>query len=179
LLVWVGLLYLGRGDLERGKACVNEAWELSASSDPSTSARDVFSVVPAHIGRAAFHLAMGQYADSIRVGEHGLRIADRSGHVVWAIHRLMPVIAEASLWANDLERARSIGERMRRQSEALGQRLGLAWADACDALVELFNGHTERAVSLLRGAAEALEAIPFVADAARVRRQLARALAAT
>jgi len=113
------------------------------------------------------------------VGEHGLRIADRSGHVVWAIHRLMPVIAEASLWANDLERASSIGERMRRQSEALGQRLGLAWADACDALVELFNGHTERAVSLLRGAAEALEAIPFVADAARVRRQLARALAET
>jgi len=178
LLVWAGLLYLGRGDLERGKACVNEAWELSAASDP-TSARDVFSVVPAHIGRAAFHLAMGQYADSIRVGEHGLRIADRSGHVVWAIHRLMPIIAEASLWANDLDRARSIGERMRRQSEALGQRLGLAWADACDALIELFNGHTERAVSLLRGAAEALEAIPFVADAARVRRQLARALAET
>jgi DNA-binding CsgD family transcriptional regulator len=34
-------------------------------------------------------------------------------------------------------------------------------------------------VSLLRGAAAALEAIPFVPDAARVRRQLARALAET
>jgi tetratricopeptide (TPR) repeat protein len=29
LLVWLGLLYLGRGDAERGKACVDEAWALS------------------------------------------------------------------------------------------------------------------------------------------------------
>jgi DNA-binding CsgD family transcriptional regulator len=68
---------------------------------------------------------------------------------------------------------------MRRESLALGQQLGLAWADACDALVQQLRGNTERAVSLLRGAAEALEAIPFVADAARVRVQLARALAET
>ena len=179
VLVWLGLLYLGRGDVTRGKACVDEAWELAVGGDGSGSVRDVFSVVPAHIGRAAYHLSMGHYADAIRVGEHGLKIADRSGHVVWAIHRLMPVIAEASLWASDLSRARSIAERMRRESAALGQLLGLAWADACDALVEMLNGDKERAVALLRGAAEALEAIPFVPDAARVRRQLARALAET
>ena len=29
VLVWLGLLYLGRGDVERGKACVDEAWELA------------------------------------------------------------------------------------------------------------------------------------------------------
>jgi DNA-binding CsgD family transcriptional regulator len=61
----------------------------------------------------------------------------------------------------------------------LGQRLGLAWADACDACVELLHGDAGRAVSLLRGATAALEAIPFVPDAARLRRQLARALAET
>src|SRR6185312_9070702 len=111
-----------------------------------------FSLVPAHIGRAAYLLAMKQYPDAIGVGEKGLRIADRSRNVVWAIHRLMPVIAEASLWAADLERARQLGERMRRDSMALGQQLGLAWADACDALVELLSGDKERAVALLRGA---------------------------
>ena len=177
VLVWLGLLHLGRGDVARGKACVDEAWELSVTNDSSSAMRDVFSVVPAHIGRAAYHLTMRQYADAIRVGEQGLRIADRSGHVGWAIHRLMPIIAEASLWAADLRRASSLADRMRRESTALGQQLGLAWADACDALVQQLGGNTERAVSLLRGAAEALEAIPFVADAARVRRQLAHALA--
>lgn len=175
-LVWLGLLYLGRGDIQRGRECVDEAWDLATSGDANA---DVFAIVPAHVGRAAYCLAIGDYAEAIRVGEAGLEIADHSGHVVWAIHRLMPVIAEASLWASDMKRASAIGARMRRQSAALGQQLGLAWADACDALVELLHGDKERAVALLRGATEALEAIPYVHDAARVRRQLARALAET
>jgi DNA-binding CsgD family transcriptional regulator/tetratricopeptide (TPR) repeat protein len=179
LLVWAGLLHLGRGRIAEGKARVDEAWELATGVDPSAAVRDVFAIVPAHIGRAAYHLAMGHYADAIRVGEHGLRIADRSGYVVWAIHRLMPVIAEASLWANDLPRASSLAARMRRESTVLGQRLGLAWADACDALVAMLSHETERAVTLLQGAVAALEAIPHVPDAARVRRQLARVLAET
>ena len=179
LLVWLGLLYLGRGEIERGKACVDEAWTLSGADDTTNQVRGVHTIVPAHIGRAAYHLAIGDYAKAIRIGEHGLGIADRSGYVVWAIHRLMPVIAEASLWAQDLNRARKLAARLRRESTALGQRLGLAWADACDAVVELLEGDPARAVALLRGAAEALEAIPFVVDAARVRRQLARALAET
>src|SRR6185312_1716617 len=154
-LVWLGLVYLGRGDIERGKACVDEAWELSGASDAANPLRDVHTIVPAHIGRAAYHLAIGDYPEAIHVGEKGLRIADRSGYVVWAIHRLMPIIAEASLWANDIERAKAIAERLRRQSAVLGQRLGLAWADACEALVELLGG-----------------------DAARLRRRLAMALAA-
>ena len=178
VLVWAGLLYLGRGDVERGKACVDEAWALSVGGDPDVG-RDVFAVVPAHIGRAPYHLAMGQYAEAIRVGEHGLKIADRSGYVVWAIHRLMPVLAEASLWANDMKRATELAQRLRHQSKLLDQRLGLAWADACDALVEMLHGNKERAVALLQGAVEALEAIPYVPDAARVRRQLARVLAET
>jgi len=178
-LVWAGLLYLGRGDIERGKACVDEAWDLATGNDQSSAGRDVFSVVPAHIGRAAYHLTMGHYADAILVGQHGLKIADRSGYVVWALHRLMPIIAEASLWANDIRRAKTIAARMRRDSMILGQRLGLAWADACDALVEMLHGDKEKAVSLLQGAVDALEAIPYVPHAARLRRQLGRVLAET
>jgi DNA-binding CsgD family transcriptional regulator len=179
LLVWLGLLHFGRGDIERGRECVDEAWELSGAADPGAPGRDVYGTVPAHIGKAGYHLAMRQYAEAIEVGERGLRIADRSGYVVWAIHRLMPVIAEAALWAADHERARALAARLRRQSAALGQRLGLAWADACDAISELLVGDTDLALAQLRGATDALEAIPFVADAARLRRQLAIALART
>ncbi|HEY4307112.1 MAG TPA: BREX system ATP-binding domain-containing protein [Gemmatimonadaceae bacterium] len=179
VLVWLGLLHIGRGDITRGKACVDEAWSLAHSGDEAGSPRDVFAIVPAHIGRAAYALAVGENAKAIHIGQTGLTIADRSGNVVWAIHRLMPVIAEASLWAADMSRANAIAERMRRESQALGQQLGLAWADACDALVELLSGDRDRAVSLLAGAVDALEAIPYVPDAARLRRQLARALAET
>lgn len=179
LLVWLGLLHFGRGDIERGRECVDEAWELSGAADPGARGRDIHGVVPAHIGMAGYHLAMREYAAAIEVGERGLRIADRSGYVVWAIHRLMPIIAEASLWAADHKRARALAARMRRQSAALGQRLGMAWADACDAVSEMLVGDAKKSIDQLRGAAEALEAIPYVADAARVRRQLAIALAKT
>ena len=178
LLVWLGLLRFARGEIDKGKACVDEAWELSGAGDSKNPTRDVHVIVPAHMGRAAYHLAIQDYREAIRIGERGLEIADRSGYIVWAIHRLMPVIAEASLWA-DVPKARIVGERMRRESTAIGQRLGLAWADACDAIAELLRGDASRSVEQLRGAAEALEAIPFAPDASRVRRQLARALAAT
>jgi DNA-binding CsgD family transcriptional regulator/tetratricopeptide (TPR) repeat protein len=179
VLVWLGLLYFGRGEIERGKACVDEAWHLSGADNESADAKDVHTVVPAHTGRAAYHLTMKEYAKAILVGERGLRIADRSGYIVWAVHRLMPVIAEAALWASDMERARQLSARMRRDSELLGHKLGPAWADACDALVEMLKGDKQRSVALLRSAAESLEAIPFVPDAARVRRQLGRALIET
>jgi len=182
VLVWLGLLYFGRGDVERGKMCVDEAWELSGAGNGAgerAKAGDVHTIVPAHTGRAAYHLTMQQYEEAIRVGERGLEIADASGYVVWAIHRLMPVIAEAALWKSDMDRARRLAARMRRDSNRLGHRLGLAWADACEALVELLKGDKRRSVEMLRNVAEQLEAVPYVPDAARVRRQLARALSET
>src|SRR2546423_14757430 len=182
LLVWLGLLYFGRGDVEQGKRCVDEAWELSGARREASNGcprGDVHSIVPAHTGRAAYHLTMQEYEEAIRIGERGLDIADASGYVVWAVHRLMPVIAEAALWKSDMRRARRLGERMRRDATRLGHRLGLAWADATEALVQLLHDDKSRAVEMLRRVAEELEAIPYVPDAARVRRQLARALAET
>jgi DNA-binding CsgD family transcriptional regulator len=49
----------------------------------------------------------------------------------------------------------------------------MAWADACDALVRWKQGDPASAVDLMRGACEALEAIPMIPYAARIRRQLA------
>lgn len=179
LLVWASIMYLGRGELERARQYIEEAWQLSGAAGGGNRGIDVHTVVPAHTGLAAYHLATGNFEEAVRIGKAGLAIADSTGYVVWAIHRLLPTIAEASLWANDLAGAAWIGKRLRRDSERLGQKLGLAWADGCDAMVAMLRGQSEAAVGLLRQAAEQLEAIPFVADAARIRRQLARALTET
>lgn len=177
VLVWSAMLYLGRGDLTRARQYVDEAWALSGAEHGAMDRPlDVHTVVPAHTGLAAYYLTIGDHARAIEIGEAGLAIADRTGYVVWAIHRLLPTIAEAALWSNDLERAAQLGERIRRDSTRMGHRLGLAWADACDALVEMRRGDPERAVEMLRTAVDELEAIPFVSDAARLRRQLAQVL---
>ena len=195
LLVWAGLLYFGRGEIERGKGCVDEAWALAggdrtahdasrhgdaqAPDDGTADPREVHSIVPAHIGLAGYHLARKEWAQAIEVGERGLRIADRSGYVVWSIHRLMPIIAEASLWAADHVRARAVGTRLREESARLRHPLGLAWADASFAVQEFLKGDRQKSVEMLRHAREALDSIPYVGDAARMRRQVARALAET
>jgi DNA-binding CsgD family transcriptional regulator len=177
VLVWTALIYLRRGELERGQAYVDEAWELSGAAQAAVGQPvDVHSVVPAHIGCAVSHLVRGEFREAIAVGEAGLEIADRSGYVVWAIHRLLPTIAESYVQSFDAEGARRVGTRLRRDSERLGHRLGLAWADACDAFIAWLEKDLEHAIELLRAAAEELEAVPFLPDAARIRRQLAARL---
>ena len=36
LLVWLSLIYLGRGEIERGRACVDEAWTMSGADRATT-----------------------------------------------------------------------------------------------------------------------------------------------
>lgn len=179
LLVWVSLIHLARGELERADELTLEAWEVAnaAAADPYASFVDLHAVVPAHIGRASYELARGNWAEAVRIAEAGLAIADRSGYIVWAIHHILPIIAEASIHARDLEHASEIGKRMRREAERLGHPLGMAWADACDGVLTwLQEDAAAGARSLLRGA-ESLESIPLTFDAARLRRQRAGRLA--
>ncbi|HET7459484.1 MAG TPA: AAA family ATPase [Gemmatimonadaceae bacterium] len=179
LLVWGGLIHLGRGDMETAKAQFDEAWRLSRAdraADRDRGPLDVHSVLPAHVGIASYHLAAGDRDRAIEVGEAGLAIAERGGYVAWAVHRLLPVVGEAALWLADFDRAQRYGAQLREASRRLDHRLGLAWADACDALVALLTGDAPRAVAMLRSAADALDEVPFVLDAARLRRFLARAL---
>jgi DNA-binding CsgD family transcriptional regulator len=175
LLVWTGLIHLGRGELERARALLEEAWRLSGADEPER-ARDVHSLVPAHTGMAAYHLAMGNQDEAIRVGEAGLAIADRTGYTIWAVHRLLAVVGEAYLDKRELEMARAIGERLRRDAERMGHVLGIAWADACEAVLAWLEGDDGRSAELLRQTAERLEAVPFLPDAARLRRHLAARL---
>jgi DNA-binding CsgD family transcriptional regulator len=176
LLVWASNVYLARGDIERGRAYVMEAWELSGAGR-ARGARivDIHTVVPAHFGLANYHLTMREYDEALRVAADGLEIADRSGYAAWAIHRLLPLMIEASLRKRDFEGAMALSDRLRGDAERVGHTLGLAWAEAGSSLAMMLRGKSTPEL-LLRviAAAEAIEAIPFVFDAAKIRREIAR-----
>jgi DNA-binding CsgD family transcriptional regulator len=177
LLVWTGLMHLGRGELETAKALFEESWTISKAATAEHGTADVHTAVPAHTGMAAYALATGDHARAIALGEAGVALADRSGYVAWAIHRLIPIIIEAALWVQDFERAERYGVRLRRDATPMGHALGNAWATASEALVaRLRDRDVPRAVVLLRSAADQLDAVPFVFDAARIRRNLAQLL---
>jgi predicted ATPase/DNA-binding CsgD family transcriptional regulator len=177
LLVWTGLMHLGRGELETAKGLFEESWTLSRAATAEQGTADVHTAVPAHTGMAAYALATGDRQRAIALGEAGVALADRSGYVAWSIHRLIPIIIEAALWLQDFERAEHYGARLRRDATQMGHALGRAWATASEALVaRLRDGNVPRAVDLLRSAADQLDAVPFVFDAARIRRNLAQLL---
>ena len=70
-----------------------------------------------------------------------------------------------------------IEKRMRRYGKKTGARVGLAWLDAFAAVKVWYSGDIKRATVLMRKAAEKLENVPMIYDAARLRRQLAGRLA--
>ena len=175
VLVWSAIVYLMRGDLDRGRRYAEEAWRISGAAG-GDHPLDVHSIVPAHTGLATYHRTVGNFEEAIRIGELGVAIADRTGYVAWAVHRLLPVIGEAALSLGDLERSERIGRRLRQESERLENPAGIAWASACEGLVAKLRGEQPRAAQLLRAAVEGIEAVPYVADGARLRRQLAALL---
>jgi DNA-binding CsgD family transcriptional regulator len=179
LLVWTSLVYLGRGELPRAKSYIDEAWEMSGAERAADGSVDVHTVVPAHIGLAAYLMVKREFVEAIRVCQRGLEIADRTGYAFWAMHRLLPILAEAHCHLWDVEGALAVERRIRQEAERLGHRVGLAWADTCRALVVWIAGDPAGATRLIREACAALEAIPMLPDAARLRRQLAGRLAET
>jgi DNA-binding CsgD family transcriptional regulator len=178
LLVWAAMIHLRRGGVARAKALLDEAWRLTGG-DSSPSLADVHSAVPVHAGLAAYYVATEDHRRAIEIGERGLALVDRTGYVVWAVHRLLPGIIEAALWLRDLETAERYRDRLRLHSEQLGHQLGFAWVDTCDAVIAMLREEYERAIPLLRRGADALDGIPWVLDAARVRRNLGWVLGIT
>jgi len=172
LLVWTSQFHVARGDLERSAALVEEAIEMSGLNQES-EALDVHLVVPTYIGYSRYLVALGDYEDAIDAAEKGLQIAEGTGYILWAVHQLLPTLAEACLWAGHIDRAEEVGYRLRRHAERIDHRLGRAWADACDSLVCWKRGDSEGSVDLMRKAAEDLEAVPYIWAATRLRRQLA------
>jgi DNA-binding CsgD family transcriptional regulator/tetratricopeptide (TPR) repeat protein len=179
LLVWAAMIHLHRGAAAQAKEYLDEAWRLSTTKGGAHSVADVHSAVPVHAGFVAYHVACGDYQRAIEIGDAGLALVDRTGYVAWGIHRLLPMTIEAALWLGDLDLARRYEDRLRRDSLQLGHSLGIAWADTCNALILMLRKDYTTAIPLLRRGAEALEAIPWLLDAARVRRKLGWVLATT
>ncbi len=177
LLVWTGLIYLWRHDLPRARQYFDEAWNLSGAGTATEHRIDVQTVVPAHMGLAAYHLETDDLAEAIRIGEAGLELADKLGYVAWILQWLLPVIGEAALWINDFERSERHCARMRRDGEKLSNPIAVAMADAGDAMLLLLrDSNPEAAVPLLRSGIAALESVPIPDVASRLRRALAQAL---
>jgi len=172
LLVWTSQFYVARGELERAEALVNEAVEMSGIEN-EFGAIDVHQVVPTYIGLAHYLVALGDYEDAIDAAEKGLQIAEGTGYILWTIHQLLPILAEACLWAGDIDRAEQVGKRMREHAERIDHKIGIAWAGAVDSLVQWKRGDPAGAVSLMKASADDLEAIPVIWSATRLRRQLA------
>ncbi|HUF66851.1 MAG TPA: AAA family ATPase [Gemmatimonadaceae bacterium] len=184
LLVWTGMIYLERGEPLRAKEMFDEAWQVSGAGRESGRPVDFPSVIPAHLGLAAFHLATEKYREAVNVGEAGLAIADHAGHRVWSVQWLLPLVMEARLRALDFKEAAAHARRLREDAEKFKHRLGLACASACEGLLLLHHAsdrardHPE-AARVMKAAAEQLEEIPYPYTAARIRREVARALALT
>jgi DNA-binding CsgD family transcriptional regulator/tetratricopeptide (TPR) repeat protein len=178
LLVWTGLIYLWRHDLERARAYFDEAWVLSGAGTATANRLDVQTVLPAHMGLAAYHLETDNLSEAIRVGEAGLELAEKPGYVAWTLQWLIPVIGEAALWTRDFERAERHTSRMRRDGERLSNPIAVAMADTGEGmLILLRDANPAGAVPVLRSAIDALEKIPLPDVASRIRRALAQALA--
>jgi len=175
LLVLTSLFYEGRGDLERARALIDDAQDVSGLQGDGP--RDVHMVVPTLGGLAHYQVGVGDYAGAITTARQGLEIAEGTGYKLWAVHRLLPILAEACLWAGEIDAAEEVGHRLRGHSAAMNHKLGLAWADACDALVRWKRGDPQGGAVAMRDAAESLESIPMIPYAARLRRQLAGRLA--
>jgi DNA-binding CsgD family transcriptional regulator/tetratricopeptide (TPR) repeat protein len=176
MLVWTGLIYLSRHELDRARLYFDDAWHRSGADRVTGHRIDVQSVIPAHIGRAAYQLEIGNYSEAIRIGEEGADLADRLGYVAWTLHWILPVIGEAALWMRDFPRAEACLARIRRDAERLSSPVGAALADACEGMLYLLRDeNVGEAIGYLRSAINKLDAIPMPDLASRVRRAIAQA----
>ncbi len=176
LLVASGLFRLGRGELERAKAELDEAWDWVESDRDGGPAATHLSIL-VRSGRAALLSSLGEWEEAIRVAEEGLALADRGGYTAWGVYRLLPIIGEASMHVRDLERLARVTVRLRRDAERFEHRLADIWADVGDAMLAWLSGDVERGAERMAASAERLEAVASIPDAARLRRQLAGRLA--
>ena len=176
LLVWATHFYIARGELERAKLYLDEAFELVVARGARGRPIELHSQVAVYAGLAAYYLAVGDYAKAVDIGEQGIAIADGAGYVVWATYRLLPITAEAAFWKRDVPRAQRLRDRMREDCERLGHRLGLVWVSAGDGIIARLREEYSLAADLLKQSIQDLENVPWVYDAARLRRWLADVL---
>lgn len=89
----------------------------------------------------------------------------------------MPIILEAALWLQEFDVARDVCARFREQSIVMGHKLGLARANAADALRTRLEDRRPESIARMLAAADELDAIPFPFHAARLQRKAAQQMA--
>jgi DNA-binding NarL/FixJ family response regulator len=177
LLVWTGLIYLWRHDLERAKSYFDQAWTLSGAGTATEHRLDVQTVLPAYMGLAAYHLETDNLSEAIRIGSIALELADKLGYVAWNLQWILPVLGEAALWSREFDIAQANVERMRRDGERLSNPIAVTLADTGEAMLFLLrDSNPAAAIGLLRPAIDTLDRIPLPDVASRIRRALAQAL---
>ncbi|MEJ2539027.1 MAG: AAA family ATPase [Gemmatimonadota bacterium] len=177
LLVWTSAVYIGRGDLQKAEALVNEGVETAGvlgSSRPR--AGDIHMAVPALIGMATLRVAQGRFQEALDAGNAGLAIAEASGYVIWVLH-LLPVVGETLIRMRRLDEAAELLVRLEEEGRRTDHPLSQVWAVAGNALVTWTSGELELGTEALLGAARTMDDIGNVYDAARIRRQAAGRLA--
>lgn len=174
LLVYAGILSLGRGQIEEGKKYLDEAWTLAGAANPNDRAADVHTLMRAYSGMAIYSLTVHDYDEVIRYGSIGLSIAERSGYTPWAVHRLLPTMIEALMWKQDFALADFYCARLRRDSERVGHRLGVFLAEVGETMSAMLRGTTQVLLDRIIAAADQIEAVPLAFDSARLRLEIAR-----
>ena len=176
LLVGAAQFYTHRGEWDRARQYLDEAMEVSVARVAPGRPIEIHSQVTVYAGWASYYLAAGEFAKAVEAGEQGLAIADRAGYTVWSAYRLIPVLAEAALWSRHRARAKELRDRLLDESTRLGNRLGVVWVGAGDGLIARLDEDFENAEKLIRQSITELEQVPWVYDAARLRRWLADVL---
>jgi DNA-binding CsgD family transcriptional regulator len=176
LLVWATPFYTARGDYERAKAYLDEAWEIAVARAARGRPIEVHSQVAVYAGLASYYLAVGDYAKAVEIGEQGIALADSVGYIPWITWRLIPVTAEAAFWKRDVARAGQLLGRLKADCERMNHLLGLVWVDAGGGLLARLREDYPTAAELLSRAIVGLEGIPWIFDAARLRRWYADVL---
>ncbi len=174
LLVWTAVIYVGRGAFDRARRYLDEAALLTGADQRDAMPRDVNSGLRVYMGLAVYHNARGEFDDAIRVSRAGLVLAEKSGHAIWAIYRLWPALIEAHLWKQEFGEADRHLRELRDASRLLNHRLGLAWVEAGEALSAMLRGTTPALLQRVVNSLTGLEEVPFIFDAARLRREIAR-----
>ncbi|MFI5243227.1 MAG: LuxR C-terminal-related transcriptional regulator, partial [Gemmatimonadales bacterium] len=174
LLVYTGILSLGRGEIEEGKRYLDEAWALSGAANPNDRSADVHTLMRAYSGMAIYSLTIREYDEVIRYGSIALSIAERSGYTPWAVHRLLPTMIEALMWKQDFALSDFYCARLRRDSERVGHRLGVFLAEVGEAMSVMLRGTTQELLDRIIAAADQIEAVPLAFDSARLRLEIAR-----
>ncbi|HEX5435882.1 MAG TPA: AAA family ATPase [Gemmatimonadaceae bacterium] len=174
LLVWTAVIYVGRGAFDRAKRYLDEAARITGADQADPMPRDVNSGLRVYMGLAVYHNARNEYTDAIRVSRIGLAVAEKSGHAIWAIYRLWPALIEAHLWIHEFDEADHLLRELRQASELMSHRLGLAWTESGEALAAMLRGTTPALLQRVVDSLAGLEQVPYIFDAARLRREIAR-----